>query len=110
MDVRRDWCERVMIPTVTFSAYTFSLRINARNKLNAREMKCSGSLCGLTRMDRWRNGGVMHRVCVRGKVSDRVDRNVLEAFGQADRMKGDRLTGKRTSLLCKEKGIEACLV
>ena len=46
------------------------IRMDERYKPDVIEMKYSQSMCGVTRMDRWRNEEVWRRLSVREKISD----------------------------------------
>ena len=63
-----------------------------RHKLGAMEMKCQSSLCGVTRMDRWRNEVVRHRAGARAKMSDRVGQKILMWFGHVLHLSDERMT------------------
>ena len=61
-----------------------------RHELDAGEMKWLRSMCGLTRICRWRNEEVSRwRIAgAREKMNDRADRKVLMWFGHAERVGG----------------------
>ena len=56
-------------------------------------MRCLQSMCGVTRLDRLRNGEVRKSAGVPKNLSKRVDRKVLINMAWAcERMGGERLT------------------
>ena len=58
------------------------------------EMKCLGSMTGVSRLDRVRNEVVRARTGVRRELVPRVDMNVLRWFGHVERMDNERLLKK----------------
>ena len=57
-----------------------------RRKVNVLEMKCSGSLMGVSRMDRVRNEEVRRRARIEWELASRVDQRVLRWFGHLEKM------------------------
>ena len=47
--------ERLIVPTALYGAEAWGIRSADRRKVNVLEMKCLGSLAGVSRMDRVRN-------------------------------------------------------
>ena len=63
---KRKLYERALAPTVTYAAETWGMRW-MRDYLDVLEIKYLRSICGVTRVDKWRNEGIRCRVCVRKK-------------------------------------------
>ena len=66
------------------------MMMDERHKLEVLEMQCLLSMSGVTRLDSWWNEEVRRRVAVTEKMSDAVDREVLNWFGHMQRMSGKR--------------------
>ena len=58
-----------------------------RRKVNVLEMKCLGSLVGVSRMDRVRNEEVRRRAGIERELASRADQRALRWFGPVKRMK-----------------------
>ena len=58
LGVKRELYERIVVPTVMYGLEAWAMRVEERNKLDVTEMNCLRSMCGVTRMDRWRNEDV----------------------------------------------------
>ena len=65
LGVRRGLHHRKSTPTVTYGAETLALRTDEGYKLGILKLKCLRSMCVVTRIARWRNGEVRHRVGVK---------------------------------------------
>ena len=86
---------RVVVYTLSYEAETWVMRKDERQKLRyIMKMKCLGSVCGATRMERLGNEEVRRRVGVKEKTGGRVDRKILKWFGHVKRMSGQWLTKK----------------
>ena len=63
-EVKREFYERVMIPTVVYGSETWSLRAQERRKIKVFEMMCLSNICGIKREDRVRNPIIREEVRV----------------------------------------------
>ena len=81
-------CERVVVSTVTCYAEVQGIRMEERHKLNIM-FECLRSMCGVTRMERWRKEKMRRLVAVREKNSEMKG---LKLFGHVERIIGERLT------------------
>ena len=54
-------CEGVIVPTALYGAEALGMRSSERRKVNVLEIKCLGSLVGVSRVDRVRNEEVRRR-------------------------------------------------
>ena len=59
-------------------------RIAERKKVNVLEMKCLGSLVGVSRMDRVRNEEVRRRAGIERELAGREDQRVFRWFGHVE--------------------------
>ena len=66
------------------------MRSAERRKVNVLEMKCLGSLVGVSRMDRIRNEEVHKRAGIERELASRADQRILRWFGHVERMDGYR--------------------
>ena len=87
---KRELYERLVVPTVLYGSEAWSLRVEERSKLDVMELICLRSMCGVTRMDGLRKV-VREMVGVDERLSERVDRKLLEWYGYVERMSGERL-------------------
>ncbi len=55
MKAERRLYEGVVIPTAVYGAETWNVRKSERKRLDVFEMRCLGSMVGITRMDRVKN-------------------------------------------------------
>ena len=62
------------------------MRSAESRKVNVLEMKCLGSLVGVSRMDRVRNNEVRGRAGIEWEFAHRADQRVLRWFGHLERM------------------------
>ena len=62
------------------------MRSAERKKVNVLEMKCLGSLVGVSRMHRVRNEQVRSTVGIKMEFKSRADQRVLRWFGHVERM------------------------
>ena len=53
--VKGELYERMVVPTVMYGSGSWGMRVEERSKLDAAEMNCLRSMCGVTRWDRCRN-------------------------------------------------------
>ena len=90
-NAKRCLYERVIVPTVTYGAETWSMREAERKRLEVFEMRCLRSMVGVTRMDRVRNEEVRRRAGVSVPLSARVDGMMLRWFGHMERMDEGRM-------------------
>ena len=72
--------EGVIVPTVLYLAEAWGMRSDERRKVNVLEMKCLGSLVGVSRMDRVRNEEVRRRAGIEMELASRADQRVLRWF------------------------------
>ena len=91
MDAKKCLYEKVIVPTVTYGAETWSVREAERKRLDVFEMRCLRSMVGVTLMDRVRNEEVRERAGVSVPLSARVDRMTLRWFGHMERMEEGRI-------------------
>ena len=77
-----------------YGSETWGMKVIERQKLNVFEMKCLGSMSGLSRLDRVRNEVVRVRTGVRRELAARVDMNVLRWFCHEQRMDNEWLLKK----------------
>ena len=68
------------------------MRSAERRKVNVLEMKCLGSLVGVSRMDRVRNEEVRSRAGIERELASRADPRALRWFGHVERMDENRMT------------------
>ena len=83
--------EGVIIPTALYGAEAWGMRSAEWRKVNVLEMKCLGSLVGVSRMDRVRNEEVCKRAGIERELVSRADKRVLRWFGHVQRMDEYRL-------------------
>ena len=62
------------------------MRSTERRKVNVLEMKCLGSLVGVSLMDRVRNEQVRRRAGIERKLASRADQRLLRWFGRVEKM------------------------
>ena len=67
------------------------MRSAERRKANVLEMKCLGSLVGVSRMDGVRNEAVRMRAGIERELASRADQRVLRWFGHVERMDQNRM-------------------
>ena len=94
MNVKKVLYEKVVVPTVIYGSESWGMKVTERQKLNVFEMKCLGSMTGVSLLDRVRNEVVRARTGVRKELVARVDMNVLRWFGQVERMDDEQLPKK----------------
>ena len=68
--------EGVIVPTELYRAEAWGMRSAERRKVNVLEMKCLGSLVGVSRMDRVRNEEVSRRAGEERELASRVDQSI----------------------------------
>ena len=76
----------VIVPTALYGAEAMGMRSAERRKVNVLEMKCLGSLVGLSRMDRVRNKEVRRKAVIRRELASRADQIIFRRFGHVERM------------------------
>ena len=84
--------EIVLVLTLMYGAETLVMRMEERHKLDVREINFSWNICEVIRSDRWNNEEIRRRVGTREKMSDGVERRVLNWFGRLERMTGERFS------------------
>ena len=92
--VKRELYERIVVPPVIYGSESWGMRVEERNKLDVAEKNSLRSMCGVTRLDKWRSEVVRERVGAPEPLSKRVDRKVLKWFGIIEQMGSERLTKK----------------
>ena len=70
------------------------MRTAERRKVNVLEIKCLGSLVGVSRMDRVKNEEVRRRAGIEKALSSRADQRVLRWFWHVERMDEYRMPRK----------------
>ena len=68
--------EGVIVPTALCGAEAWGMRSAERRKVNVLEMKCLGSLVGVSRMDGVRNEEVRRRAVIERELASRADQRV----------------------------------
>ena len=72
--------EGVIVPTVLYGAEAWGMRSAERRKVNVLEMKCLGTLLGVSLMDRVRNEEVLRRPGIERELASIADQIVLSSF------------------------------
>ena len=67
------------------------MREGVKKRLNVFEMKCLRKMCGVTVMDRIRNGVIRGEVGVMRDLASRAENCLLRWFGHVERMDGERM-------------------
>ena len=78
------------------------MRSAERRNVNVLEMKCLGSLVGVSRMDSVRNEEVRRTAGIERELASRADQRVLRWFGHVERMNDYRMA--RRVLMAKVSG------
>ena len=68
--------EGIIVPTELYRAEAWGMRSAERRKVNVLQMKCLGSLVGVSRMDRVRNEEVSRRAGEERELASRVDQSI----------------------------------
>ena len=66
--------EGLIVPTALYGAEALGMRSAERGEVNVLEMKCLGSLVGVSRMDRVRNKEVRRRTGIERELTSRADK------------------------------------
>ena len=103
MNVNKVLYEKVVVQTVIYGSESCGMKVTERQKLNVFEMKCLGSMTGVSRLDRVRNEVVRVRMSVRRELAARVDMNVLRWFGHVKSMDNERLLKKAMNAKVDER-------
>ena len=80
------------MPTSLYGAEAWGVRSAERRKVNVLQMKCLGSLIGVSRMDRVRNEEVRKRAGIEWELASREDLRVFRWFGHLERMDEYRIS------------------
>merc|ERR1712002_206763 len=84
----------IVEPSLLYACETWVMNVRERKKVEAVEMSCLRSICGVRRTDRVRNGEVRRRCGKNVGVGERMDQGVLRWFGHVERMGEERLVRK----------------
>ena len=76
----------LIVVTALYGAEAWGMRSAERRKVNVLEMKCLGSLVGVSRMDRVGNEEVRRRAGIECELASRADHRVLRWFGHVEEM------------------------
>ena len=83
--------EGIVEPSLMYGSEVWVLNKSERKKIEAVEMNCLRSICGVRRIDRVRNEEV-RRVCGKERsVGMKIDQSVLRWFGHVERMNEERM-------------------
>ena len=90
MEAMRGMYESIVVPTVLYGSETWVM--NARNvsRLEAVEMRCLRSMCGVTKYDRIRNERIRERTGVQMRLGERAEQAILRWYGHVKRMGENR--------------------
>ena len=67
------------------------MNVRERKRVEAVEMNCLRSICGVRRIDRIPNAELRRRCGKKVSVGERMDQGVMRWFGHVERMGDDRL-------------------
>ena len=79
--LKREYYERVVIPSVVYGSETLSLSEQERRKIKVFEVMCLRNICGIRGVDRVRNAIIRERCGCELSVLERIERNVLNGPG-----------------------------
>ncbi|WP_289490223.1 hypothetical protein, partial [Klebsiella pneumoniae] len=82
--------EGIVEPSLMYGSEVWVLNKNERKKVEAVEMDCLRSICGVRRIDRIRNEEVRRRCGKDASVGMKMDQSLLRWFGHVERMNEDR--------------------
>ena len=83
--------EGIVEPSLMYGSEVWVLNKSERKKIEAVEMNCLRSICGVRRIDRVRNEEV-RRMCGKERsVGMKIDQSVLRWFGHVERMNEERM-------------------
>merc|ERR1712090_13213 len=91
MEAKVGMYEGIVEPTLLYGCEAWTLNVHERRKVEAVEMSCLRSICGVRRMDRIANVEIRRRCGKTVGVGERMDQGVLRWFGHVERMEGERL-------------------
>ena len=95
-EVKRELCERVVIPTVVYGSEKWTLSAQERRKIKVFEVMRLRNICGIRRRDRVRNSLIRKRSGYELSLLRRVERNTLTWFGHVERKgEGGLVKGNR---------------
>ena len=85
---------RIVIPSVLYAYEPWVMNVHERKKVEAVEMSCLQSICGVRRTDRVRNGEVRRRCGKNAGVGERMKQCVLRSLGPVERTGEKQLVRK----------------
>merc|ERR1712002_1078060 len=83
--------EAISKPILLYACETWVTNVHERKTMEAVEMCCLRSICGIRRIDRVRNVDVRRRCDKNVGVVERMEQGVLRWFGHVERMGNERL-------------------
>ena len=83
--------EAIVEPSLLYGSEAWVLNGHERKRMEAVEMNCLRSICGVRRLDRVRNEEIRRRCSKEVSVCEKVDQSVLRWFGHVERMEEERL-------------------
>ncbi|MEL7302024.1 MAG: reverse transcriptase family protein, partial [Pseudomonadota bacterium] len=91
MEAKVGMYEGIIEPTLLYGCEAWVLNVHERRKVEAVEMSCLRSICGVRRIDRIPNVEIRRRCGKSVGVGERMDQGVLRWFGHVERMGEERL-------------------
>jgi len=83
--------EGIVEPSLLYGCEAWVMNVHERRKVEAVEMSCLRSICGVRRIDRISNVEIRRRCGKNVGVGERMDQGVLRWFGHMERMGEERL-------------------
>ncbi|MEL7520935.1 MAG: reverse transcriptase family protein, partial [Cyanobacteria bacterium J06553_1] len=91
MEAKVGMYEGIIEPTLMYGCEAWVMNVHERRKVEAVEMSCLRSICGVRRIDRIPNVEIRRRCGKSVGVGERMDQGVLRWFGHVERMGEERL-------------------
>ena len=83
--------EGIVEPSLLYGCEAWAMNVHERKRVEAVEMNCLRSICGVRRIDRIPNAELRRRCGKKVSVGERMDQGVMRWFGHVERMGDDRL-------------------
>ena len=83
--------EGIVEPSLLYGSEVWCLNVQNRRRMEAVEMNCLRSMCGVRRIDRISNAEIRRRCNKEMGVGNKIDQSVLRWFGHMERMENERL-------------------
>ena len=83
--------EGIVEPSLLYGCEAWVMNVHERRRVEAVEMNCLRSICGVRRIERVTNVEIRRRCGKNVSVGERIDQGVLRWFGHVERMGEDRL-------------------